>query len=290
MYIGDVRAASRDDVGQTVSAADIVRYLRKHYVCIAAVAALGMAAGLAVSYTRPLEWEATSIVEIGQVDDGGIRPVDPIVQAALRVSTESFRNEVLRTLGLPLDDGVNARTSLIRHSLQASGIPSTNLFAMTVRGFSPESAKATLQVALDQLIATHRQTVDEVRGRLEDQLKMTEADIARLQAAQQNRMRTLAHTTVGKDVANGAVQALLGNMVDATNDAQLQGAQQRRAALLTQLGPDHTYNTHVLGRTTVSRSPIAPKRSVFLGVGGALGLLAGLLLAGRRHAGANRSA
>lgn len=290
MYLGEVRTAPRDDAGQTISVFDIARFLRKHFVFIAAAAGIGIGAGLLVSYTQPREWEAKSIVEIGQVDDGGLRLVDPLSQAALRVSTESFRDEMLRSLGLPLDGAKSERTTLIRHSLQATGIPSTNLLAMTVRGFSPESAKATLEVAQGQLIAVHRKTVDAVQGRLQDQLKMLDADIARMQAAEQDRLRTFARVSSGKDVGNGAVQALLGNMVDSTDRAQLQATQQRRAAVISQLGADHTYNTRVVGHTTVSRQPVGPKRSLFVGIGALLGTLAGLLFAGKRHIRATRLA
>ncbi|RDU96041.1 hypothetical protein DWV00_25675 [Trinickia dinghuensis] len=235
-------------------------------------------------------WEATSIVEIGQVDEGGVRPVDPLVQAALRVQTESFRDDVLRSLKLPLDDDASAQTSLIRHSLLASGIPGTNLFSMSVRGLSQEEAKTTLEVAQNQLIATHAEVVDAVRGRLQNQLKTVDTNISKLQAAQDAQLQTLKRVSASKDTGNGAVQALLSDMVDATTVAQLQMAQQRRAQLVGQLGADRTYNTRVIGDTTVSRRPITPKRPVFAGVGALLGLFAGLLIAGRRYVGAKRTA
>ncbi len=290
MYVGEVRRAMSDDVGTTISTADIARFLCNHWVYIAGGIALGAIAGFSLSYTQAQQWEATSIVELGQVDEGGARPVDPLAQAAVRVQTESFRDDVLRTLKLPVDDEANPNAALVRHSLQASTIPGTNLFAMTARGFSEEEAKATLVVAQNQLIEKHRKVVDAVRARLQDELAMTDANIARLKAAQAADFKTLTRAQVGKDASNGAIQALLGDMVDATNGAQLQAAQQRRARILGQLGADRTYNTHVIGETTVSREPVAPRRPVFAGVGAMLGLLVGLLLAGKRYFGAGRPA
>lgn len=289
MYAGEVRRTMTDDVGVTISIVDLAKFLRNQCVYIAGGIALGAISGISLSYTQARQWEATSIVVLGQVDEGGVRPVAPLAQAALRVETESFRDDVLRTLKLPVDDEANPETALVRRSLQASGIPGTNLFVMTARGFSAEEAKATLAVAQNQLIAKHRDVVDAVRARLQDQLTIVDLNIARLKATQAKSFASLTRTRAGKDAGDGAVQALLADMLDSTNGAQLQASQQRRAQILGQLGADRTYNTHVMGETTVSRAPVAPKRSSFAGIGALLGLLAGLLLAGKRYVGAGRS-
>jgi hypothetical protein len=125
---------------------------------------------------------------------------------------------------------------------------------------------------------------------LQDQLDIVDANIARLKAAQATEFKTLTRAQSGKNMGDDAVQALLADMIDSTNGSRLQVAQQRRAQIMAQLGADRTYNTHVMGETTTAREPVAPKRPSFASVGALLGLLAGLLMAGKRYLGASRLA
>jgi uncharacterized protein involved in exopolysaccharide biosynthesis len=270
-----------------ISVADIVGFLRAQLWRIVGLLVAGAVAGALVSFTHPREWEASSVLEIGQIDNGLVNqpttPVDPPFRAVQRVKVEPFTDQLLRKLSLPVATGENAESDLIRRSINAEVVPTTDLVRLTVRGFSPDKAKSTLKAAQDDLIAIHDVIFREAVARLNKRLADIDSDIA---TAKAKRDQIESTTSLGTRPGESTppVNVLLGNMFDVSDRALLETLKKNRSDVTQQLSADRTFNTRPIAEIAVSQRPVAPKRSLYVIVGAMIGLLIGLLWAGRRHA------
>jgi hypothetical protein len=78
------------------------------------------------------------------------------------------------------------------------------------------------------------------------------------------------------------VNQLLGNMLDVSSASLLVDAESRRAQIVREMSPDHTYNTKPLGEIAVSAFPVAPRRGVYALLGALFGFWGGLMIGGFR--------
>ncbi|MGN6087571.1 hypothetical protein [Trinickia sp.] len=272
-------------VDDSVSSVEILRFLRAQFWVISATLIAGAIAGFGVSHLKPRQWEATSVLQIGQIADsaqGTAELIDPPARAAERVKVRSFQDKVLRTLSLPIGSAENSSAVLIRKTLDAEVVPNTDLVHLSVDGFSPEQARATLEVAQNQLLAIHQPIVSDAINRLQAQLGKLDAQIANLQAKRRYLPSAADVKAQSGAGSQGAADVLLSNILDTSNEGVLVEAERRRAEVATQLSPDHTFATKPLGDITVSEFPVAPKRSSFIIPGALIGLLIGLLIGGLR--------
>lgn len=277
--------------GDSISGADIIRFVRTQFRWVAGFLILGVVGGIVVSYASPREWEATSVLQLGQVDDGPPTlsgaptplPVDSPQRAVERIKVRSFEDGVLKALSYSVDDRNDPRSRLVRKTLLARQVPDTDLISISARGFSAEQAKQIVQAAQDQLMAAHGEFVSDAIKRLRARMAEVDTEITDARA-KRGRMDAVAgdsHAQPGGG-SNEAAALLLGNMVDVSNSSLLADAERRRDDLNRALSPDHTFNTKPLGGVAVSDFPVAPKRSVFAMLGGLLGLMIGLLVASVR--------
>jgi hypothetical protein len=278
--------------GDSISGADVIRFVRTQFPWVAGFLILGVVGGIVVSYTFPREWEATSVLQIGQVDDGPPTlsgaptslVIDPPQRAIERIKVRSFEDGVLKALSYPVDDRQDPRSRLVRKTLLARQVPDTNLISVSARGFSPEQAKQIVEVAQDQLMAAHGEIVSDAIKRLRASMAEVETEItdARTKRGRMDAIAGGSHAQPGGGGSNDAAALLLGNMVNVSNSSLLADAERRHDDLNRALSPDHTFNTKPLGAVAVSDSPVAPRRSVFAMLGGLLGLMIGLLVASAR--------
>jgi len=278
--------------GDSISGADVIRFVRTRFWWIVGFLILGVIGGIVVSFTFPREWEATSVLQIGQVDDGPPTlsgaptplPIDSPQRAVARIKVHSFGDGVLKALSFPMGDRQDPRSRLVRKTLLARQVPDTDLISISARGFSAEQAKQIVQAAQDQLIAAHGVFVSDAIKRLRASMTQVDSEITDARA-KRGRMDAVAggsRAQAGGGGNNEAAALLLGNMVDVSNASLLADAERRRDDLNRALSRDHTFNTKPLGAVEVSDFPVAPKRSVFAMLGGLLGLMIGLLVAGAR--------
>lgn len=278
--------------GDSISGADVIRFVRTQFRWVAGFLILGVVGGAAVSYAFPREWEATSVLQIGQVDDGPPTlagaptplPIDSPQRAVERVKVRSFEDGVLKALSYPVDDRQDPRSHLVRKTLLARQVPDTNLISISAHGFSAEQAKQIVQVAQDQLMVAHGEFVADAIKRLRASMAEVDTEItdARAKRGRMDAVTGGSRVQMGGGGSNEAAAMLLGNMVDVSNASLLAAAERRRDDLSRALSPDHTFNTKPLGAVAVSDFPVAPKRSVFAMLGGLLGLMVGLLIASAR--------
>lgn len=259
---------------------DVGAFIRRHMVRLAVFTAIG--AGIAFVSTllmRPL-WQAQITVQNGQlywVTPTGPTAVniEPPARTVDRIKVATFQDAVLEQLNLPLNEGVNPETDLIRRSFEVRLLRNSDLIELAVRGYSPPDASRVLQQYVRNLAKEHASLAKPTLDRLSQDMRQVEMDLSDAKARQvelgkreQERSKT---NIVGKFSEN----VLLDNMIN-SNAADIRLLQQRRNTLQEQLNPERTFNTRVIGETVVSRDPVFPKRSLFSVSGGLIGLLIGL--------------
>lgn len=273
-----------------ISGADIMRFVTSQFWWIAAFLVAGAVLGIAYSYTKARQWEATTFVQIGQVDElsaglgGGPTPIDTPYRAVQRVQVDPFIDQVLRSRSLPIQIGENFESDLIRRTLNAEIVPNSDVIKLTVRELSPQNADATLQAAQNQLIGIHAGIVEAALKRTHDRLDSINAAIADAQS-KRGVVASTASTRANSGAGDsGVTNVLLGNILDVSDRTLLAKLREERALALQQLSPQHTFNTKPLAAIAVSQMPVYPKRLIFALFGAVVGGLIGLLVAARRHA------
>jgi uncharacterized protein involved in exopolysaccharide biosynthesis len=281
----DERAANE------LSVYDVLNFLRIQLWWVVGFVVVGALIGGLVSFTHPREWEASSVLQIGEVDDTladrAPGPIDPPSRVVQRVMVEPFVDQVLSSLSLPIESA--PESDLIRRSLTAEVVSNTDLVKFKVRAFSPELAKSVLQVTQSQIIATHSQIFDESVKRMRARLDGINADIAETEAKREQISSTTSVRAPVSGATDGTANALLGNMFDVQDRTLLDSMRNRRAELIQRLSPEHTFNTKPLAEVYVSRRSVSPRRLMYLLVGAVVGLVGGLLVAGTRHVRARQS-
>ncbi len=259
-----------------VMLAQVTRFARRHLNKLALVGIVGGALALILALVLPKQWEASAVIQIGQIasetPQSPTTPVETVGRAVERLQLPQFEDVVLQNLGLPLGNGESADSELIRRSLKATQIKNADLLEMTVRGFSQADAKRYTQAFVDELIGAHaviaKPSMDKINANM--------AEVTRQIAAGEARKAELSALTRVRDPAKAAEKfpesVLLASMV-AENDKQLQLLRQREISIREQLSPERTFNTRLFGPIYVSRYHVYP-RSLLFGAGGlALGLL-----------------
>ena len=279
---------SEDGVNSARGAADIavgtevLRFVRAQLWWIVGFFLLGGTVGYAISYGVPREWEASLVLQIGEDEDAGVPvSVDPPARAVERIGVKSFKDQVLKTLSLPVEGPGDQRVRLIRKTLQAEMVPNTDLIKISVRDFSPANAEAILRIVQNQLTSSTEGVVAEALKRLQNRLSEVDTQIANVQA-KMSAQRSSASAPQAEPGGQGAVNQLLHNMLDVSSANMLAEAERQRADIVREMSPDHTYNTKPLGAVAVSAAPVAPKRGTFAVLGALLGLWIGLMSGGLR--------
>jgi LPS O-antigen subunit length determinant protein (WzzB/FepE family) len=279
---------SGERIDNGVSAVEILQFLRTQFWWIAGFLILGGVVGVAMTFLHPRQWESTSVLQIGQIDYGFSNqpptPIDSPSLAVQRLKVDPFVDQILRALSLPVEEGGNAEASLIRQTLDAEIVPNTNLIKLKVREYSPEAAKATLKLAQDDLIAIHTGLFQEGVAKLRSRLSGIDADIATAASKRDKLEATTSLKMPGGEAGVPAVNLLLGNMLDVSDRQLLESLKKSQSDTIQQLSPERTFNTKPLADISVSRRPVAPRRSYYAVLGALVGLLAGLFVAGSRHA------
>jgi uncharacterized protein involved in exopolysaccharide biosynthesis len=274
-----------DEVG--ISAYDALRFLRTQGIWILMVVIIGAAAGYAYSLTRPKQWLATTVLQIGQIpgdQGGGDLLVEPPQRALTRVQLDPFRDRLLARLKLPQQPGADARSDLIRNSLAAQILPTTDMIQLSVRGFSEEEAEATLKVAQDQLFQIHHAIAEPSVAALRGQLAALNQEIVTVNARREKLASRSAAQAQAANSASASADVALSNLLEVTEDGLLDTLTRRRDSMALRLGPTHTFDTRPLDEIAVSNRPVSPRRAVFAALGAMAGFVIGLAIAVTRFA------
>ncbi|MHA6821460.1 chain-length determining protein [Ralstonia pseudosolanacearum] len=256
-----------------------VQFARRHAKKLAVAGFAGAALALGLALVLPKQWEASAVIQVGQLTNENPQvpsvPVETVGRAVERLQLPQFEDLVLQKLNLPLGINENASTDLIRRSLRAAALKNADLIEVTVRGFSQADAQRYTQAFSDALIGAHaviaKPSLDKINANMVEvrqQISAEEARKGELSALMRARDQSKAEAKFSESV-------LLASMV-AENDKQLQGLRQREINIREQLNPERTFNTRLFGPVHVSRRHVFPSGLLFAASGLVLGLLAAI--------------
>lgn len=263
---------------------DLWRILRREWTwCVLPLLAV-LALGFAFLHGATRQWQATAWVQVGEFGPtpaGRDPKLEPFQRVIERIKTRLFQDQVLQSLGLPLNGRAAA---LYRSSLKLDPDPYANLIELSLRADSAQQARALATATTLQLQALHRRIqaapMQQARERLQD-------IASELAAAQAERAQLLQQQGEGR----GSVeQQLLGNMLLSEKNATIRGLKSERDDLLTRLGARYTYDTSAPWTAYVPERPAFPNPVLVLAValmlGAALGVFAAIVRNAlrRRHA------
>ncbi|MHA6886123.1 chain-length determining protein [Ralstonia pseudosolanacearum] len=255
------------------------QFARRHGKKLAVAGIVGAALALGLALVLPKQWEASAVIQVGQLTNENPQvpsvPVETVGRAVERLQLPQFEDLVLQTLNLPLGINENASTDLIRRSLKAVQLKNADLIEVTVRGFSQADAQRYTQAFSDALIGAHaviaKPSLDKINANMAEVRQQISAEDARKgELSALMRARDQA-----KSEAKFSESVLLANMA-AENDKQLQGLRQREINIREQLNPERTFNTRLFGPVHVSRRHVFPSGLLFAASGLVLGLLAAI--------------
>lgn len=269
--------------GIIVTFEDVVEFVQRHVKKIIFLSVVGLLIGIGVTYIVPRQWEATGVLQVGQVaNEGTTAPVpptliEPTARAIERLRIPQFTDAVLQRLGLGVGPEEGADAALIRNSLKSTMLAGSDLIQFSVRGFSPDQAKRAAAAISDELTRIHgglmRPSVDRLNADLQEvALGLTREDKRRDMLSNLVRNREQVNAA-GKFSEN----VLLSEMVN-ENEKALRFLRFRKNTLQELLSQERTYNTHLLGPVEASRRHVFPHKSLFGAAGLAIGLLVSLLL------------
>lgn len=253
----------------------VLGFVRRHGWRLVLAGLLGGALGGALSFGVAKQWQAQVTLQIGRVfSQGNAMLVERPTEAVARLQLAVFRDRVLQALSLPLASEDSPETAMLRSSLHAGVLRTTDLVTVSVRAPSAEQAERWL-VAVNAILAEdHAQLLRPSVGRLESEWKDIEADypvaVARRDALYE---RALAGSNTPE--AWSAMESVLRETLINQIEQSVRTLQLRRATVAEQLSPDLTFNTRPMNGVDVSRRPVFPSRPLFAVVGA---VLAGLLV------------
>ncbi|CAM2921450.1 hypothetical protein [Cupriavidus taiwanensis] len=275
--------ADNKEEGIVVTFEDVAEFLQRHAKKILTLSVVGLFIGIALTYVLPRQWEATGVLQIGQVaNEGATAPapptlVEPTARALERLRIPQFSDAVLKRLGLAVGTEEGADATLLRASLRSTMLAGSDLIQFSVRGFSPDRARRTAQAISDELTRIHgglmRPSVDRLNADLQEVTQGVAREDKRREMLN-GLVRNREHVNVaGKFSEN----VLLSEMVN-ENEKALRFLRLRKNTLHELLSQERTYNTHLLGPVEVSRRHVFPRKSLFGAAGLAIGLLVSVLL------------
>ncbi|MCY1336889.1 hypothetical protein D9M69_227030 [compost metagenome] len=257
----------------------VLPFMRQNWLPLVTFALLGLIGGTVAIVSLPKQWLGTVVLQVGQISDGVAAqpvPIETTFRALDRLRLPSFQNDVLRSLGLPLEIDTNVNTDLIRKSTQISILRNSDLLQIAVRGYSAQDAKRFTEAYKELLLSAHAQLIQPSIGKLQSDLSVTERSLV-IEEARRTELQNLVKEQYRIGVTGKFSEGvLLTDMID-KNDLAIRTLRMRQTSLRELLSPSKTFNTRSLGLTHISERPVFPPK-IPLALGGAvLGLLVGVL-------------
>lgn len=251
---------------------DMWRILVREWKWCLLIVVLILAATFAFMHLARRQWQATAwiqIAQVGQVPLGQDPKVEPLQRVAERLQTRAFQNEVMQSIGLPID---SREAGLYRKSLKVDQVQYAGaLVRLTVRADSAQQARQFAEATVAQLRVVHQGLEATTLAFAHARLDEVQADLKDA-VAERDRLLQIAGRGDAGD-KSGQASSLAGVLV-ASSGEEIRNLQTTRSDLLTRLSAGYTYETSLLWPVYVPEGPTSPNAVLFWGVGilAALGL------------------
>ncbi|URL57980.1 chain-length determining protein [Luteibacter flocculans] len=254
---------------------DMWRIVTHEWRWFVGVAALVLLVTFAWLHTARSQWEATAWIQVGQVGaapSGQDPKIEAFSRALERLDTRTFRDEVLRRVGVPLDA---PEAVLYRRSMKVEPMPYANLMKVRLRAYSAEDAKQLASATADTLHGLHARIGAVPMALARERMVELDRDLGEAQADRER----LSHEAKG----NGAEAALAGVALASRNE-DIRALEQIRSDLANRLLPNYTFETSMPWPVSVPDDRVFPNTALTAGLGGLAALFLASLAAVARHA------
>lgn len=241
---------------------------------------IGLVAGLAVAggylAMTPGQHEATLLVKVGHMGvAASLQQIEAVDDTIKRLQTPDFEKTVVKSLGWNGD----ARERLFSSSLQATSEGDKHI-KIRLRSFAPDDARHAAEATFAALASAHRDLVEAVVAKKEQELAATVAEIEDIEALLSRLERLLGRETPQSDLKGVLMWLQIKEWLQITQSQKdrLRALRCQESAAREALGPESIVPTTVVEPIAVSDGPVSPKARrawVLAGVGG---LLLGVLL------------
>ena len=231
------------------------------------------------------KWEATAVIQIGQVGQSGVgqgsQLIEPSVRAIERMKMKSFENDVLISLKIPVEDE-NPLASLFRSTLSLKALGTTDLIQVKVRGDSPDQTASWAQAVVDRLKNVHERLAQPTIDRLRKQQAELKKQMKSIEEERANLLKIVSKSSETSGDSRFSANLLLSNLLLQKN-AELRDFEMRRLAADEQLTSVRTYPTSLIDRIYVPEKPASPKKLLIVMLSAVLGLILGIIVAFMRN-------
>lgn len=244
---------------------DMWRILVREWKWCLVMVLLVLAVTYAFTHLARRQWQATAwiqIAQVGQVPQGQDPKVEPLQRVAERLQTKAFQNDVVQSLGLPVD---SREASLYRKSLKVEQLQYAGaLVRLTVRADSAQQARQFAEATVAQLRIVHQgleaTTLALARARLDE----VQADLKDALAERDRLLQTAGRGDAGDKSAQAS--SLAGVLV-ASRGEEIRNLQATRSDLLARLSASYTYDTSSVWPVYAPEGQAFPNTVLFWGVG-----------------------
>jgi uncharacterized protein involved in exopolysaccharide biosynthesis len=282
-----------DQGGVELSLHDLVAFIWRNLGTLLGGALIGGVLGLAMAFIQPLQWEASTLIQIGQLGnaggaEGGIGTnIEPPLRVVDRIKNRSFQNDVLRNLGLMTDED-DSTAKVFRDTLKVK-LEKSELLNLTLRGMSPDEAKLHMSAVVNELKKIHARISVPTISRWHQELASIERELKQANTEAEGLAKSLDSQSDLINDKNFSQVALLSNIL-IMREVELREFHDQKRMLEERLSPERTFDTNVLGRIEISTKPVFPKKSLYILAGLVTGLLLGALLLILRSVGSRNDA
>jgi hypothetical protein len=255
-----------DDIYLIDMARTLIRQWRWFAAVLAAVLVLTFAF---VSVSKP-QWEATAWIQVGEFGPtpaGRDPKIEPFQRTIERLQTRGFQDDVLASLGLPL----NGRSAaLYRKSLKLSPDPYANLIELKVRADSPQMARKLVMGTADRLREIHRGLGAQAVALTQARLQTIRSELASTMAERERWLRQVNGEGAPAGRTDGEGRMVAG-MLLSEKDGVIRGLKAEIDDLTVRLTPRYTYETSLPWPIHLPDRPVSPNPVLAWGVGVLLG-------------------
>ena len=241
-------------------------------------------ATIGVIMAKP-KWEATAVIQIGQVGQSGVgqgsQLIEPSVRAIERMKLKSFEDDVLATLKISLKPG-DPIAELFRNSLSLKVLGTTELIQVRVRGYSPDQAANWARAVVDQISAVHQRLTKSIVERLDKQLTELNKQMRTIEEERGSLSKIVSMSSARNGDSKFSENLLLSDLLIKKN-AELRDFETRRLAVSEQLTSIRAYPTALVDRVYVPEQPASPKKLLTVLIAAIVGLILGVIVAFLRN-------
>jgi uncharacterized protein involved in exopolysaccharide biosynthesis len=236
-------------------------------------------ASVGIYFSKP-KWEATAVIQIGQVGQSGVgqgsQLIEPPTRAIERMKMKSFEDAVLTSLRISIEDS-NQVAVQFRNTLSLKALGTTDLIQVKVRAVSQDQAKLWALTVVDRLKDVHDRLAQPTIDRLRKQQAELKKQMQTIEEERANLLNIVSKSIKTSDDSRFSANLLLSNLLLQKN-AELRDFEMRRLAAEEQLTSVRTYPTSLIDRVYVPEKPASPKRLLIITIAGLLGLFLGIVI------------